>query len=146
MSTENRPTKKQRELLTFIDNFISGHGYGPSYREIMRGMGYRSVATVAVHIDNLITKGLLKKKDNSARSLEVVGSSKEFVTNKVNKSDEKWLIAIIEQRFSLAESHGKPSQTDVDELYVLVGSLKVLGFEGASNSFTPRLANLKKKL
>lgn len=69
---ENRPSKKQRELLSFIDGFIKGNGYGPSYREIMRALDYKSVSTVAIHVDGLITKGFLNKKDNSARSLEVV--------------------------------------------------------------------------
>ena len=45
-----RPTKKQRELLRYIEQFVSEHGYSPSYREIMRGCDYNSVATVAVHI------------------------------------------------------------------------------------------------
>ena len=45
------PTKKQYELLLFIDNFIKDNGYGPSYREIMRALNYKSVSTVAVHID-----------------------------------------------------------------------------------------------
>lgn len=69
---ENRPTKKQKELLSFIDGFIKGNGYGPSYREIMRALEYRSVSTVATHVDGLIARGWLIKKDNSARTLEVV--------------------------------------------------------------------------
>lgn len=69
---QNRPTKKQRELLQLIDGFIKGNGYGPSYREIMRALDYKSVSTVAVHVDGLITRGWLRKTDNSARSLEVV--------------------------------------------------------------------------
>jgi len=67
-----RPTKKQRELLSFIDGFIKGNGYGPSYREIMRALDYKSVSTVATHVDGLIARGWLLKKDNSARSLIVV--------------------------------------------------------------------------
>lgn len=69
---ETRPSKKQRELFEFIKQFISQHGYGPSYREIMRALDYKSVSTVAVHVEGLIARGLLRKKDNSARSLEVV--------------------------------------------------------------------------
>jgi repressor LexA len=75
---ENRPTKKQRELLSFIDGFIKGNGYGPSYREIMRALDYKSVSTVAVHVDGLIQRGQLRKTDNSARSLEVVGVGRSF--------------------------------------------------------------------
>lgn len=69
---DNRSSKKQRELLLFIDGFIKGNGYGPSYREVMRALGYKSVSTVAVHINGLIEKGYLRKKDHSARSIEVV--------------------------------------------------------------------------
>lgn len=67
-----RATKKQQELLQFIDGFIKGNGYGPSYREVMRALGYKSVSTVATHIDQLILKGYLDKTDNSARSLSVI--------------------------------------------------------------------------
>lgn len=67
-----RPTKKQKELLNFIDGFVKGYGYGPSYREIMRALDYKSVSTVAAHVDGLITRGWLVKKDNSARSLVVL--------------------------------------------------------------------------
>ena len=70
--TQVRPTKKQRELLTYIEEFINQHGYSPSYREIMSGLNYTSVATVALHINNLLKRGHLRKRDHSARSLEVV--------------------------------------------------------------------------
>lgn len=69
---QERPSKKQRELLQFIEGFIKGNGYGPSYREIMRALDYKSVSTVAVHVDGLIARGWLRKTDHSARSLEVV--------------------------------------------------------------------------
>ena len=67
-----RPTKKQQELLVFIAAFIAEHGYSPSYREIMTGLQYNSVATVALHVNSLIKRGHLRKRDRSARSLEVV--------------------------------------------------------------------------
>lgn len=146
MEDQQRPTKKQRELLSFIDGFIAGNGYGPSYREVMRGMGYKSVASVALHIDNLIAKGLLKKRDNSARSLEVVGSTKEFASTKVKPAQEKWLVGLVAAKFDAVDVLTPPTQSAVDELYVLVGSLKVLGFESASNSFSDQLANIRKKL
>jgi len=63
-----RSTRRQKELLDFVDAFIKEHGYGPSYREIMSGLGYKSVSTVAIHIDGLIAKGYVRKRDNSARS------------------------------------------------------------------------------
>lgn len=70
-----RATKKQQELLAFVKEFIAEHDYGPSYREVMNGLGYKSVSTVAVHIEGLIAKGFLRRGENAARSLEIVQAS-----------------------------------------------------------------------
>src|SRR3954464_10961741 len=96
-----RPTKKQRELLSFIEAFIGEHGYSPSYREIMNGLKYNSVATVALHVNSLIKRGHLRKRDHSARSLEVAQPSEEtkVVSNAVKPSDEKWLVEKVEYFF-----------------------------------------------
>lgn len=66
-----RTTKKQQELLQFIADFIGEHNYAPSYREMMAALGYKSVSTVAVHVDGLIVKGYLTKSDKSARSIRI---------------------------------------------------------------------------
>src|SRR5690242_6882896 len=91
-----RPTKKQSELLSFIEEFIAANGYSPSYREIMNGLKYTSVATVALHVNNLIKRGHLQKRDRSARSLEVVKPSlvEEYkvVPKQLKTSEEKWLV------------------------------------------------------
>ncbi len=78
----DRATKKQQELLSFIDGFIKGNGYGPSYREVMRALGYKSVSTVAAHVDALIAKGYLRKGDDySARSIQVVSNGRSEPTD-----------------------------------------------------------------
>lgn len=148
MSEETiRPTKKQRELLDFIAAFIAEHGYSPSYREIMTGLNYTSVATVSLHVNNLIKRGHLNKRDHSARSLEVVNSSEtaKLQTNQVKPAEEKWLVEKIEFRFNQIEKQPKIKQTELDELYVLIGALKVLGIEGAAQSFIPKLSKLKNR-
>jgi SOS-response transcriptional repressor LexA len=134
-----RSTKRQRELLNFVDTFIQGHGYGPSYREIMRALGYKSVSTVAIHIDGLITKGYLRKRDNSARSLEVVTVQfDEGVPRKSpTASQEKWLMGEINERFTQFEM--KKDDAIKDELYVLIGTLKILGLNDAYLSAKSRL-------
>lgn len=140
-----RPTKKQRELLSFIETFIASHGYSPSYREIMNGMNYNSVATVALHVDNLISRGHLKKRDHSARSLEVVHSAQptEISTNQILPDQEKWLVDKIEYFFRQTEQSSLPTSIQVDQLYVLVGALKVLGMGGAAQSFSTRLSKIR---
>lgn len=141
-----RPTKKQYELLTYVEKFVAEHGYGPSYREIMKGCGYTSVATVALHVNNLIKRGHLQKNGRSARSLEVVekGSQKaKLSTNIISPAEEKWLIEKIDFQFRQVEESSTVTSQDIDNMYVLVGALKVLGLIGASQSFVPRLTSLK---
>lgn len=119
---QNRASKKQQELLSFVDGFIKGNGYGPSYREIMRALGYKSVSTVAIHIDNLIAKGYLARRDNSARSLEVVtmrSNGAEPAANGVVKPDlEAELTKRIEQADLNVEQKEKVAQ-----------ALELLGFD-----------------
>jgi SOS-response transcriptional repressor LexA len=148
MTNTVRPTKKQRELLTYIEQFIGEHGYSPSYREIMTGLNYTSVATVALHINNLIKRGHLRKRDHSARSLEVMSPSDEtrVTSNVVKPGEEKWLVEKVEHFFAEAEGISQLTQQHIDQLYVLVGSLRVLGLEGAAQSFVPRQTELKKLL
>ncbi len=148
MSETVRPTKKQRELLTFIEQFIGEHGYSPSYREVMSGLHYTSVATVALHINNLIRRGHLRKRDHSARSLEVVAPTEpvKVATNIVKPAEEKWLVEKVEHYFAERERSGEVAESHLDHLYVLVGALKVLGLDGAAQSFVPRLTALKQRV
>lgn len=145
-----RPTKKQKELLGFIEDFITEHGYSPSYREIMAGLNYTSVATVSLHVNNLIKRGHLRKRDHSARSLEVVkdGAAEpaKVTSNQITPGEEKWLVEKVEHAFQQVENKGgELADSSLDHLYVLIGALKVLGLEGASQSFMPRLTALKQR-
>lgn len=85
MERTERATKKQQELLAFVTSFITEQGYGPSYREIMNALGYKSVSTVAVHVEGLIAKGYLRRGENAARSLEIVKKTSDQKT--VDPSD-----------------------------------------------------------
>ena len=145
MPTTVRPTKKQRELLTYIEQFIAEHGYSPSYREIMAGLSYTSIATVALHVNNLVKRGHLQKRDNSARSLEVVrvDAPQQAAADQPAAGEERWLLGKIESLFVQAEQAGQPDAAAVDQLYVLVGALRVLGFDSAAESFMPRLNALR---
>lgn len=143
-----RPTKKQKELLSFIESFINEHGYSPSYREIMNAQQYNSVATVALHVNNLIKRGHLRKRENSARSLEVVDSTEptKIKTNQVAPGEEKWLVEKVEHAFAQAETASEINGTQFEQLQVLLAALRVLSLEGAAQSFVPRLTELKAKL
>ena len=84
-------TKKQKQIVDFITEFLKTNNYSPTYREIMSGLGLSSVSAVAEHVDNLVEKGVLKKTPGSARSLEVlIDAHPETVAlfnSKINSSD-----------------------------------------------------------
>ena len=65
-------TKRQREILDYLDDFIQQHGYAPSLEEIGRRFGLSSLATVHKHLTNLQEKGFIKRAWNRSRSVELV--------------------------------------------------------------------------
>lgn len=146
-SQKVRPTKKQREMLVFIEQFIAEHGYSPSYREIMDGLQYTSVATVALHVNNLITRGHLVKRDHTARSLEVVNPSSAagtpLLTNEITDAEEKWLVTKVEKLFADVTAEAAPTTQRLDDIALVLAAMRVLGLEGAAQSFTTRLSELR---
>jgi len=67
-------TKRQRQILDYVESFIEEYGYSPSFEEIAAHFGYSSLATVHEHLSNLEVKGLIRKNYNRSRSLELVRS------------------------------------------------------------------------
>jgi len=65
-------TKRQRQILDYITEFVENHNYAPSYREIGEQFKLSSPATIHVHIENLKKKSFLKTSYNEARSIELV--------------------------------------------------------------------------
>ncbi len=65
-------TRRQKEVIDFLETFVSRNGYSPSFDEIARGMGLKSLATVHKHITNLEKKGLLDRVHNRSRSIDLL--------------------------------------------------------------------------
>jgi repressor LexA len=64
-------TRRQKQVLDFIAQFVEQHGYSPSYQEIAEGLGLGSLATVHKHIHALEAKHYLKRRFNRSRSLDL---------------------------------------------------------------------------
>ncbi|UCE87212.1 MAG: transcriptional repressor LexA [Deltaproteobacteria bacterium] len=65
-------TRRQRQILDYLERFIAQHGYSPSLQEIGGHFGLSSVATVHKHVQHLVDKGLVRKSWNRSRSVELV--------------------------------------------------------------------------
>lgn len=64
-------TKRQKEVLDFLVEFVDSNGYSPSYDEIATALGLASLATVHKHISALESKHYVRRSFNQSRSLEV---------------------------------------------------------------------------
>ena len=73
MRPQGQPlTRRQREILDFLNEFIEQHGYAPSLEEIGRRFGLSSLATVHKHLTNLQEKGFIRRAWNRSRSVELI--------------------------------------------------------------------------
>jgi repressor LexA len=65
-------TRRQKEVIDFLEAFVARNGYSPSFEEIARGMSLKSLATVHKHITNLEKKGMLDRVHNRSRSIDLL--------------------------------------------------------------------------
>lgn len=64
-------TDRQKEILTFINQFINNNGFPPSYRQIGNNFDISSTFGVKRHLDALIKKGYINIDSNSNRSISL---------------------------------------------------------------------------
>ncbi|MBT3689782.1 transcriptional repressor LexA [bacterium] len=65
-------TKRQKEVLDYVNQYIDDNSYAPSYLEIADNLGVSSSATIHQHIKALEGKGYLKSFKNQKRALEPI--------------------------------------------------------------------------
>jgi len=70
-------TRRQKEVLDYIAEFVEHNGYSPSYDEIAGGMKLASLATVHKHISALEAKHYVRRSFNRSRSLEVTSKHRD---------------------------------------------------------------------
>ena len=69
-------TGRQQEIWDYVVEYVDGHGYPPTVREIGEAVGLASPSTVHAHLANLERAGLLRRDPTKPRALELVGREK----------------------------------------------------------------------
>ena len=64
-------TKRQKQVLDFIKNYIKKHDYAPFLEEVKEHLGLFSVSTAHFHVHALQRKGFLRKGENRPRAIEI---------------------------------------------------------------------------
>jgi len=65
-------TKRQSEVLNFLQEHIQSKGYAPSFEEIAERFAFQSLATVHEHLTNLERKGYIHRTHNESRAIEIL--------------------------------------------------------------------------
>ncbi len=65
-------TKRQSEILAYLQDYIRDHSYAPSFEDIAEHFEFQSLATVHEHLTNLERKGYIHRTHNESRSIEVL--------------------------------------------------------------------------
>jgi repressor LexA len=65
-------TKRQSEILKYLQEHIRENGYAPSFEEIAENFSFQSLATVHEHLTNLERKGYIHRTHNESRAIEVL--------------------------------------------------------------------------
>src|ERR1700724_2686958 len=64
-------TKRQKQMVDYLQNYIEEHGYAPTLAEIGQYFGLSSLATVHKHLHNLEAKRFIRRTHNHSRALEI---------------------------------------------------------------------------
>lgn len=64
-------TKRQKEILDFLSEFIERNGYSPSMEEIAEHFHFASLNAVFKHLGALESRGHLQRDSNRARSIQL---------------------------------------------------------------------------
>src|SRR3954453_14742087 len=66
-------TERQQQIWNYLVEYVDGHGYPPTVREIGEHVGLASPSTVHAHLANLERAGLLRRDPTKPRALELTG-------------------------------------------------------------------------
>jgi repressor LexA len=65
-------TRRQKQLLDYLETYLGENGYAPTLEEIGAHLQLSSLATVHKHLRNLEEKGLIRRKWNFSRAIELI--------------------------------------------------------------------------
>ena len=64
--------RRQKQILSFIKQYIDKYGYSPTLGEIAEAIGVSSLATIHEHLQALSNKGVIRKFEGAVRGIEVI--------------------------------------------------------------------------
>lgn len=116
---KNQKMSQTEKVLNFITEFTKKNSYPPSVREMCKGLGISSTATIVYHLKKLEEQGKLSREKSRNRAIEVSGvqmfSSGIPVVGKVAAGTPITATENIEDTFSFSQN----LFGDQEELFIL---------------------------
>lgn len=75
MSKDSSLNKRQKQILDYIKEFLHAKGYPPAVREIGAAVGLSSSSTVHTYLNQLESKGFIKRDPTKPRAIDVLEES-----------------------------------------------------------------------
>ena len=96
-------TPKQAAILRFLETRIQQDGYAPTFEEIAREFGFRSLSTVSEHVKHLADKGYVRKGFKTARDLTLVDQDNVIVGRVVSRRASNGFLRVGTQLCSVTD-------------------------------------------
>jgi repressor LexA len=68
----NNLSKRQKNMLTYMDEYVGLHGYPPTIREIGEATGINSTSVVNYNLNKLVDAGFLERSDRVSRGMRLI--------------------------------------------------------------------------
>ena len=75
---------RQRQILSFINQYIQRWGYAPTLQEIAKALGIVSSATICEQLASMEEKGILRRTHGKKRGVEILTKYIEKTSNEVS--------------------------------------------------------------
>lgn len=107
-------TRKQYELLVYIDKVLRSKGVPPSYDEMKDALNLKSKSGIHRLITGLEERGFIRRLPHKARALEVLRLPENFVASTPPKEETGFKPSIIEGGFKPAAVPADPGHTALE--------------------------------
>ena len=125
-------TGRQREIFDFLSEYVRGHGYPPTVREIGEAVGLASPSTVHAHLANIERAGLIRRDPTKPRALELVGRDRDGGSSRDSKLLSLPLMGEIAAGGLLLAEQDVEDYLEVPELLAAGGADFLLRVKGES--------------
>ena len=132
MKTNKKTEEKLKEVYELVSNYTEQKGFPPSIREIMDEINVSSTSTVKYYLDRLEERGLIRRKENKNRAIELT------------KKNIKPAIPVINTN-NIKTSTGNSSLTQIPLLGEVAAGTPILAVENYEEvyEFSENLFNKK---